>query len=73
LTCSLIGGRLSPFRSRHRWHNPNPGTLLAFLTEVPEPRDRAGRRHPLVATLAHACVHLLYGLVTDGVLSIADR
>jgi hypothetical protein len=44
-----------------------PGTLLAFLTEVPDPRDRAGRRHPLVAMLAHACVLLVYGLVAEGV------
>ena len=52
---------------------PEPGTLFAFLTKATEPRARAARRHPLVATLAHACVHLVYGLVTEGVLSIADR
>src|SRR5262245_3190804 len=52
---------------------PEPGTLLAFLTEVPDPGDRAGLQHPLVAMLAHACAVLVYGLVAEGVLSIADR
>jgi hypothetical protein len=33
---------------------PEPGTLLAFLTEVPDHGDRAGRQHVLVAVLAHA-------------------
>jgi hypothetical protein len=40
---------------------PEPGSLLAFLAEVPDPRDRPGRRHPLVAMLAHACCALLCG------------
>ena len=40
---------------------PEPGSLLAFLAEVPDPRDRAGRRHPLVAILAHACCAVLCG------------
>ena len=52
---------------------PEPGTLLAFLTEVPDPRDRTGRRLPRVAMLAHSCMLLVYGLVAEGVLSITDR
>jgi hypothetical protein len=38
-----------------------PGSLLAFLANVPDPRGRAGRRHPLVAMLAHACCAILCG------------
>jgi hypothetical protein len=52
---------------------PEPGTLLAFLTEVPDPGDRAGRQHLLITVLAHACALLVYGLAAEGVLSIADR
>jgi hypothetical protein len=40
---------------------PQPGSLLAFLADVPDPRDRSGRRHPLVAMLAHACCAILCG------------
>ena len=40
---------------------PEPTSLLAFLAEVPDPRDRSGRRHPLVAMLAQACCALLCG------------
>src|SRR3954447_20484330 len=40
---------------------PEPGSLLAFLAEVPDPRGRSGRRHPLVAMLAHACCAILCG------------
>jgi hypothetical protein len=40
---------------------PEPGSLLAFLAEVPDPRGRAGLRHPLVALLAHACCAILCG------------
>jgi hypothetical protein len=38
-----------------------PLRLHDFLAEVPDPRDRAGRRHPLVAVLAHACCAMLCG------------
>jgi len=38
-----------------------PASLLAFLAEVPDPRDRSGRRHPLIAMLAHACCAILCG------------
>src|SRR5262249_51454549 len=40
---------------------PQPGSLLSFLAEVPDPRHRAGRRHSLVALLAHACCAMLCG------------
>ncbi len=38
-----------------------PGSLMAFLAEVPDPRDASGKRHPLVAMLAHACCAMLCG------------
>lgn len=38
-----------------------PGGLLALLAEVPDPRSRHGRRHPLTAMLAHACCAVLCG------------
>jgi len=38
-----------------------PGSLLSFLTDIPDPRSRHGRRHPLVAMLAHACCAMLCG------------
>ena len=38
-----------------------PGTLMAFLAEVPDPRDPSGKRHPLTAMLAHACCAILCG------------
>src|SRR4051812_43444953 len=38
-----------------------PGSLMAFLADVPDPRDASGRRHPLVAMLSHACCAILCG------------
>src|SRR3954471_8581189 len=38
-----------------------PGSLLAFLAAIPDPRSRHGRRHPLTAMLAHACCAILCG------------
>ncbi len=38
-----------------------PGSLMSFLAEVPDPRSRHGRRHPLAAMLAHACCAILCG------------
>jgi hypothetical protein len=38
-----------------------PGSLMAFLADVPDPRDASGKRHPLVAMLAHACCAILCG------------
>jgi hypothetical protein len=35
--------------------------LLAYLAAVPDPRARAGRRHPLVAILAMAAAAVLTG------------
>jgi hypothetical protein len=37
------------------------GSLIAYLAEVPDPRSRHGRRHPLTAMLAHACCAILCG------------
>jgi hypothetical protein len=38
-----------------------PVGLLGFLADVPDPRDRSGRRHPLSAMLAHSCCAILCG------------
>jgi DDE_Tnp_1-associated/Transposase DDE domain len=38
-----------------------PGSLVAFLAEVPDPRDPSGKRHPLTAMLAHACCAIRCG------------
>jgi hypothetical protein len=38
-----------------------PGSLLAYLAEVPDPRSRLGRQHPLSAILGLVCVALLCG------------
>lgn len=41
---------------------PRPaGSLLHFLEQVPDPRGRKGRRHPLVAMLATVCCATLAG------------
>jgi DDE_Tnp_1-associated len=37
------------------------GSLLAFLAEVPDPRSRHGRQHPLPAVLALVCCAILCG------------
>jgi hypothetical protein len=37
------------------------GGLLSFLAEVPDPRSRHGRRHPLSAVLALVCCALMSG------------
>lgn len=37
------------------------GSLMAFLAEVPDLRGAPGKRHPLVAMLAHACCAMLCG------------
>jgi DDE_Tnp_1-associated/Transposase DDE domain len=38
-----------------------PGSLLAYLAEVPDPRSRFGRQHPLSALLGLVCVAVLSG------------
>ena len=38
-----------------------PGSLLAFLAEVPDPRSRLGRQHPLSAILGLVCCAMLCG------------
>ncbi len=41
---------------------PRPaGSLLNYLEQVPDPRGRKGRRHPLVAMLATVCCAVLSG------------
>ena len=40
---------------------PPAGSLMSFLAEVPDPRQASGKRHPLVAMLAHACCAMLCG------------
>ena len=37
------------------------GNLLSFLAEVPDPRSRHGRRHPLSAILALVCCAIMAG------------
>jgi DDE family transposase len=37
------------------------GSLLSFLAEVPDPRSRHGRQHPLPAILALVCCSVLCG------------
>ena len=37
------------------------GSLLSFLAEVPDPRSRHGRRHPLSAILALVCCAIMSG------------
>ena len=37
------------------------GSLLSFLAEVPDPRSRHGRRHPLSAILALVCCAIMAG------------
>src|SRR5438270_12298607 len=37
-------------------------TLIEALAEVPDPRDRRGRRHPLVAVLGLTAVAVLAGM-----------
>jgi hypothetical protein len=37
------------------------GSLLSFLAEVPDPRSRHGRQHPLPAILAAVCCAVLCG------------
>jgi len=37
------------------------GSLLSFLAEVPDPRSRHGRQHPLPAVLALVCCAVLCG------------
>src|SRR6476620_11852435 len=38
-----------------------PGSLLAYLAEVPDPRSRRGQQHPLPAILGLVCCALLCG------------
>lgn len=49
-------------------HAP-PGSLLAFLADIPDPRSRHGCRHHLVAMLAHACSAILSGFRGDAAIA----
>ncbi len=49
---------------------PPPGSLLACLADVPDPRCAAGKRHPLTAMLAQACCAILCG--ARGLAAIAQ-
>jgi hypothetical protein len=40
---------------------PPNGSLLSFLAEVPDPRSRRGRRHPVSAILALVCCAIMCG------------
>ena len=37
------------------------GSLLSFLAQIPDPRSRHGRQHPLSAILAVACCAIMCG------------
>lgn len=50
--------------------HPPAGSLLAALADLPDPRGRHGKRHPLAAMLTLACVALCCGQQTYG--AIAD-
>lgn len=51
------------------------GHLLSFLAEVPDPRSRHGRRHPLSALLAAVCLALLCGAQSYAAIAqwVADQ
>ena len=44
------------------------GSLLSFLAEVPDPRSRHGRRHPLSAILALVCCAIMAGAKSSVVI-----
>jgi hypothetical protein len=46
------------------------GSLLTYLEQIPDPRGRKGRRHPLVAMLATVCCAMLSGF--PGFVGIAQ-
>jgi hypothetical protein len=52
---------LAPLCDASQLQDAEPPDLLAYLATVPDPRARAGRRHPLVAILALAAAAVLAG------------
>ncbi len=50
-----------------------PGSLLASLAEVPGPRSRHGRRHPLTAMSAHPCRAIPCGCRGDAAIARRGR
>jgi DDE_Tnp_1-associated len=46
------------------------GSLLSFLADVPDPRSRHGRQHPLSAILALVCCAIMCG--ANGYAAIAQ-
>jgi predicted transposase YbfD/YdcC len=58
---SPIPPGLAPLHHASPLQDPEPPQLLAYLAAVPDPRARAGRRHPMVAILALAAAAVLAG------------
>ena len=58
---SPIPPGLAPLRDASPLQQAEPPHLLAYLATIPDPRARAGRRHPLVAILALAAAAVLAG------------
>jgi hypothetical protein len=49
----------------HRMDKYTPGSLLAYLADVPDPRSPHGRQHPLPAILGLVCCAILCGARGD--------
>jgi predicted transposase YbfD/YdcC len=58
---SAVPPALAPLRDASPLQEAEPSHLLAHLAVLPDPRARAGRRHPLVAILALAAAAVLAG------------
>jgi predicted transposase YbfD/YdcC len=67
---SPIPSGLAPLCQAGPLRSAEPPHLLAYLATIPDPRARAGRRHPLVAILALAAAAVLAG--AQSVTAIAE-
>jgi predicted transposase YbfD/YdcC len=67
---SPIPSGLAPLCQAGPLRPAEPPHLLAYLAAIPDPRARAGRRHPLVAILALAAAAVLAG--AQSVTAIAE-